>query len=101
MSNDGITIFPRFITPAQPEVYTPQIKRVQTGIPGLDDLLAGGLLSGSTTLLTGDPGAGKTVTALHFLLNGVQQGQSGVYISFQEDPFQLKQIARNFGYDMD
>lgn len=101
VSNDGITVFPRFNTSAQPELYTSQANRVQTGITGLDDLLAGGLLCGSTTLLTGDPGAGKTVTALHFLLNGVQQGQAGVYISFQEDPFQLKQIARNFGYDMD
>jgi circadian clock protein KaiC len=64
-----------------------------------DELLPGGILRGTTTLMSGDPGIGKTVTALHFLLNGVEQGEPGVYISFQEDPSQLSRIAANFGFD--
>ncbi len=99
---DGLAVFPRFTTPKEPLKYTPSQERVATGIPGFDDeLLPGGLLRGTTTLLAGDPGVGKTVTALHFLLNGAQSGDPGVYISFQEDPNQLAQIARNFGFDVE
>jgi len=102
ISRSGITLFPRFTTPPAPASYNPSRAYAPTGIPGLDDdMLPGGLPRGATTLLVGDPGVGKTVTALHFLLNGTKQGEAGVYISFQEDPNQLKQIARNFGFDMD
>lgn len=98
---DGITLFPRFVTPPNPEAYTVSQERASTGIPGLDELLHGGLLRGTATLVAGDPGVGKTVTALHFLLNGALQGEPGAYISFQEDPSQLAQIARNFGFEVD
>ncbi|MEJ5240465.1 MAG: ATPase domain-containing protein [Anaerolineales bacterium] len=101
ISAQGITVFPRFVTPPTATAYTPVRERAPSGIPGLDEMLRGGLLRGTTTLLAGDPGIGKTVTALHFLLNGVRQGEPGVYISFQEDPSQLIQIARNFGFDID
>ncbi len=101
ISDQGITLYPRFAAPDIHRTYQASQQRVATGIPGLDDqLLPGGLLSGTTTLVAGDPGVGKTVTALHFLLNGVRQGEAGVYISFQEDPSQLARIAANFGFDL-
>ncbi len=96
ISDDGLTVFPRFVTPLRPTTYTVATERVATGVAGLDDMLHGGLLRGSITLLTGDPGVGKTVTALHFLLDGAQHGETSVYFTFQEDPNQLTQIARNF-----
>lgn len=98
---DGIVVFPRFVTPPTPVVYAVSRERAATGIAGLDELLHGGLLRGTTTLVVGDPGVGKTVTSLHFLLNGARQGEPGAYISFQEDPNQLAQIARNFGFDLE
>jgi len=101
ITSDGIIVFPRFVTPPTPVSYVVSQERAATGIPGLDDLLYGGLLRGTTTLVAGDPGVGKTVTALHFLLNGARQGEKGAYISFQEDPNQLAQIARNFGFDLE
>ncbi|MGB9723088.1 MAG: RAD55 family ATPase [Chloroflexia bacterium] len=101
ITSDGIAVFPRFVTPPTPAVYAASRERAATGIAGLDELLHGGLLRGTTTLVVGDPGVGKTVTSLHFLLNGVRQGEPGAYISFQEDPNQLAQIARNFGFDLE
>ena len=98
---DGITVFPRFVTPLAPRSYVVSQERAATGIPGLDEMLHGGLLWGTTTLVAGDPGVGKTVTSLHFLLNGARQGEPGAYISFQEDPNQLAQVARNFGFDVE
>lgn len=100
ITSEGITVFPRFVTPPQPRVYTVSQERAQTGIRGLDEMLGGGLMRGSLTLVAGDPGIGKTVTSLHFLLNGAMQGEPGVYVSFQEDPNQLKNIAYNFGFEL-
>ncbi len=97
----GFILFPRLVTPERPLPYTASRTRVRTGIAGLDALLHGGFLEGTSVLVAGDPGVGKTVTALHFLLNGARQGEPGVYVSFQEDPNQLRQIARNFGFDVD
>lgn len=101
ITSEGIRVFPRFIPSTTPTSYAPSVQRVLTGIPGLDEMLNGGLLQGTTTLLVGDPGIGKTVTALHFLLNGVRAGEPGVYFSLQEGPEQLAQVARNFGFDVD
>ncbi len=102
ITQDGITIFPRFITPPKANRYEPTLERAEVGIPGFDDaLFPGGILRGSSTLLAGDPGVGKTVTALHFILNGALRGEPGVYVTFQEDPNQLATISRNFGFDLE
>ncbi len=101
IDSDGIHVFPRFVTPPTPEVYVPSDERAPTHISGLDDLLHGGLRRGTTALVVGDPGVGKTVIALHFLLNGAVRGEPGVYVSFQEDPNQLQHIASRFGFDME
>ena len=101
ISDDGVTVFPRFTTPPRPAAHATTTERLSSGIAGLDEMLHGGLLRGSITLLAGDPGVGKTVTALHFLLDGAQRGETGVYFTFQEDPSQLAQIARNFRLPVD
>ncbi len=100
ITEQGITVFPRIVPPRAPLPYTPGQERVGLGIPGLDEMLHGGLMRGAVALVAGDPGVGKTVTAIHFLLNGARQGERGVYFTFQEDPYQWRQIARNFGFDV-
>ncbi len=101
ITSDGITVFPRFTTPAETQSYAVSRERAKTGIAGFDsEILPGGILRGTTSLVVGDPGVGKTVTALHFLLNGIRQGEAGAYISFQENPSQLARIAENFGFDV-
>lgn len=97
---DGVTVFPRFSTPATPQRYAVNQERVPTGIVGLDELLCGGLLRGTSALVAGDPGVGKTITALHFLFNGAALGEPGAYISFQENPDQLAELAHHFGFDV-
>jgi circadian clock protein KaiC len=102
IDSDGLRIFPRFITPPKPTIYQPLMERANIGIPGFDTLLfPGGILRGTTTLIAGDPGVGKTVTALHFLLNEAQKGEPGVYVTFQEDPNQMALICHRFGFDLE
>jgi len=58
-----------------------RLKRLGTGIPGLDEILRGGLLAGRTTLVRGGPGVGKTALGLHFLVEGTKHGEPVAFIS--------------------
>ncbi|GMT96072.1 ATPase domain-containing protein [Corallococcus caeni] len=99
ISNQGMVIHPRtevqFAHPAA-EGREDRI-RMSFGIPRLDEALRGGLLSGSTTLLLGAPGTGKTLLGLHFLLQGAREGQPGVYFGFFETPPRLIEKAEGTG----
>ncbi len=74
--------------------------RVDTGIAGLDKMLAGGFLHGSANLVRGAPGTGKTVLALQYLLRGVERGETGLLISFEEFPQSLQYDAQALGWDL-
>jgi len=75
-------------------------RRAKTGVKGLDEILEGGFPSNSTILVTGGPGAGKTILALQFLLYGVEHGEHGVFISMDERPDDLRREALKFGWDL-
>jgi KaiC/GvpD/RAD55 family RecA-like ATPase len=76
------------------------VELTKTGIDGLDEILNGGIVSHSTTLLSGPPGAGKSVLALQYIYNGVEEsGEKGVYLSFEEDSEDLRQAAESLGFD--
>ncbi len=74
--------------------------RVATGIKGLDEILDGGFPTNSTLLVTGGPGAGKTIMCLQFLMHGVENGENGVFISMDERPDDLRKEALTFGWDL-
>ena len=90
ISADGLFVYPRLVTPSMPEHYELEDVRLKTGVAGLDLLLGGGLLKGSSTLLAGSSGSGKTTLGLQFALEGVQnkEGKS-IVLNFQENPIQL------------
>lgn len=75
--------------------------RVGTGIPGLDDILGGGLPGNHLYLLEGDPGTGKTTLAMQFLLEGVRQGDSGLYITLSESRRELEEVAASHNWSLD
>ncbi|MEM2900963.1 MAG: ATPase domain-containing protein [Thermoplasmata archaeon] len=62
------------------------MKRIQSGIKGLDSILDGGFLSPSVNLILGEPGSGKTSLALQFLSEGARLGEKGVYFSILGEP---------------
>lgn len=77
------------------------MKRVQTGVEHLDDMIEGGLKTGSVVLVSGGVGSGKTTLAFQFLYNGVKAGESGVYFTFEEDPQGIKEDMRRHGFDVE
>lgn len=74
---------------------------ISTGVPGLDNILGGGLTKERLYLLEGDPGAGKTTIALQFLIEGAKHGESVLYITLAENNIELRAVAASHGFSMD
>jgi circadian clock protein KaiC len=100
ISNEGIHLFPRIKTPSIPSPVHPTGEMVSSGIQGLDAMTNGGLPKGSVTLTAGGAGTGKTLLSLHFVMAGVLAGKPALYVTFQETPEHLKNIATGFGWDL-
>jgi len=98
---DGLEVYPRLVTPEIPETYTAVEEQIPWGVDGMDKLLDGGLWRGSTTLLAGPTGSGKTTMALQFALKGVSQGEPSLYVHFQENPVRLAKTIRSLGTDLE
>ena len=78
-----------------------QSTKAEFGIPGLDDILLGGLRRNRLFLFEGSPGAGKTTLALQFLLEGARVGEKGLYITLSETEAELKEVALSHGWSLD
>lgn len=98
---DGLDVFPRLTSPVLPLSYPLNEARLSTGVAGLDKMLDGGLWAGGAILLEGESGAGKTTMALQFILEGLQRGEPGLYVNFQENPIQLARTIRSLGIDLE
>jgi circadian clock protein KaiC len=72
--------------------------RLQSGIAGLDDILHGGFPQGHLYLIEGDPGTGKTTLALQFLLEGIRNGETVLYVTLSESRGELEQVATSHGW---
>jgi circadian clock protein KaiC len=101
LSSDGITVFPRLADPLRQDDYRLSEGRISSGIAPLDRMLAEGYGPGSSTLVAGPSGAGKTLMGLHFIFHGAANGEPGVIATLQENPSQLQKVARGFGWSLE
>lgn len=77
------------------------VELIKTGVPGLDQVLKGGLRKNSTILITGAPGTGKTILALQFIYYGAKDyNENGIYITTEESLADIKQFANNLGMEL-
>jgi circadian clock protein KaiC len=86
--------------PHAPRKASP-VELFSTGIPGLDDILEGGLARDHLYLIEGDPGTGKTTIALQYLMEGIRVGQPGLYVTLSESKTELLEIAVSHGWSLD
>jgi len=82
-------------------VNSKQAEKARTGVPGLDDILGGGLTAGHVFLLEGNPGTGKTTIALRFLLEGAALGEQCLYVTLSETEQELRNGAASHGWTLD
>jgi len=78
-----------------------QTERVPTGISGLDQLLEGGFPKGRSILVTGEPGTGKTIFGLQFLLDGLNRGERGIYVAADEGPLDILEQGASLGWNLE
>jgi circadian clock protein KaiC len=74
---------------------------ISTGSDGLDVVLGGGLDPERMYLYEGRPGSGKTTLALQFLLEGVRQGETTLYITLSETERELRLVAKRHGWSLE
>ncbi len=75
------------------------VKRVATGIPGLDAMLNGGFLPRTANLVEGAPGTGKSTLGMQYIYEGVRRDEPGIILTFEEFPEQYYRDAEAFGWD--
>ena len=79
-----------------------KLERSYTGIPGLDEILTGGLPRGRVVLALGEPGAGKTILCTQFLVNGIEKfNEKGLYVSLEESKEQYVEEMNALGWDIE
>jgi circadian clock protein KaiC len=79
-----------------------QLPKSPTGIKGFDEITGGGLPTGRPSLVCGPAGAGKSLFALQFLVNGVtRNGEPGVFLSFEESRAEVVANVGSLGFDLD
>ncbi|MFL5320104.1 MAG: RAD55 family ATPase [Myxococcaceae bacterium] len=102
ISDDGIAIYPRLEAVCEERGHVSiGPEQLPSGIPGLDELIGGGIAQRSTTLLLGSSGAGKTLCGLQFLAEGIRRKDSCMHFGFFESPPALLETARRFGFDFE
>jgi circadian clock protein KaiC len=95
IGDNGIVVYPALTPYPTEKVYN---ERVSTGVDGLDRMLSGGIYKGSTMLVMGESGTGKTTSALQFLVRGALSNDKVLFVSYEESPEELIRHARSFGW---
>jgi circadian clock protein KaiC len=78
-----------------------EFERIPSGIPGLDKLIEGGFVKGSTVLVSGSTGTGKTIFCVQYLLEGLKKGETCIFITLEESPDDIIGDVRRFGWDLE
>ncbi|HZM33903.1 MAG TPA: ATPase domain-containing protein [Burkholderiales bacterium] len=77
------------------------MRRISTGVEGLDDILEGGLAANRLYLIEGMPGSGKTTLAFQFLLEGARQGERVLYVALSETEEEIRAVAASHGWPLE
>ena len=75
-------------------------EKVATGIPGLDGMIEGGFERNSIIMVGGNAGSGKSTFAIQFLVNGANEGENGLYLTFEEEKGNVFKHMLRFGWDL-
>lgn len=98
IDENGISVVP--ITSAGMD-HPASTERISTGIKGLDEMLGGkGYFRGTSVLISGTAGAGKTSAAVHFAVAACERGERCLYFSFEESQSQLTRNMHSIGLDV-
>jgi circadian clock protein KaiC len=106
ITNDGVMVLPRVestVPPSQENLEEGVLRGapIAFGVPGLDEMMRGGLPHNSMTMLLGSTGTGKTLLGMQFLAEGARRGEPGVLFGFHERPAALLRKGERLGLELD
>jgi len=78
-----------------------KLKRAGTGIPLLDKMTKGGFERESINLIAGGSGSGKSIFAMHFLMEGIKKGEKALYVTFEEKKEDFYENMKKFGWNLE
>jgi circadian clock protein KaiC len=101
---EGLQVYRRVQAPRSPSrdraaAFDPTT-RITTGVPGLDEIVNGGYFVGSTTVVAGISGVGKSVMGLHYLAEGARRGERSLMVTLDEQVAQVLRNAASIGIDL-
>ena len=83
------------------KVNSDDFERIPSGIPGLDKLMEGGFVKGSTILVSGGAGTGKTIFCVQYLMEGLKRGECCMFITLEEKPVDIINDVKRFEWDLE
>ena len=99
ISESGIVVFPRLVAAEHRTKFAG--KNVPSGVPELDQLLGGGITAGSSTLIIGPAGTGKSLLIFQYAAAAIERGERAALFAFDEELGLLFQRARGLGFDLE
>lgn len=97
ITKDGFIVYPRL--PSDSRISMSK-ERISTGIKGLNQMTGGGFIEGSSVLLSGSSGTGKSIIGIQFIMEGLLKKEPAVIISLEEDALQIRENSKMFGWDL-
>ncbi|HEY6586496.1 MAG TPA: ATPase domain-containing protein [Candidatus Methanoperedens sp.] len=98
INKDGFIVFPRIHPIARKSVFN---ERMSTGVKGLDKMTGGGFVRGSSILISGSSGTGKTILGMQFIIDGLLKNEPGIIVSFEEDMEQIRENSKMFNWNLE
>ena len=100
ITDDGLQVFPRLSLAVDEQERKTPAGRASTGVPGLDEMMNGGIPTGDSVLVAGPSGSGKSVLATQFIAQGAKEGEAGVLVVFEEHPKEYLHRAQALGFHL-
>jgi circadian clock protein KaiC len=100
ITGSGLQVFPRLSLAVEEHDRETPTGRASTGVPGLDEMMDGGIPTGDSVLVAGPSGSGKSVLATQFIAEGGKQGEAGVLVVFEEHPKEYLHRADGLGFHL-
>jgi circadian clock protein KaiC len=100
ITDGGLQVFPRLSLVVDEHERETPTGRAATGVPGLDEMMGGGIPTGDSVLVAGPSGSGKSVLATQFIAEGGKHGDAGVLVVFEEHPKEYLHRADGLGFKL-
>jgi circadian clock protein KaiC len=78
-----------------------EIEKINSGIPGLNEILRGGIKKNSSILITGSPGTGKSIFAMQFIIEGAKNNEPGLFITSEETIEVVREHTKTFDFNLE